>query len=338
MSWISENYEKAALGGAAVIAVALAALSWKSHSDAAAEYEVALPAQSDDANVEGLPLILETDKSFKSAHEISRNSVNDREVDLFTSVPIFIKKGDLANPIDLFKGEAIHEGIDNMFWIKHGLDPGCEHSADLDPDEDGFSNREECIAGTNPVDFDSHPDPVLKLAIAAVTTEQVHVKPAAFDGRATFRLEDKKGNNLNKMKPTPIAPGSVISFSGAKMKERFKFVAVEGTGLRDRVWTIEDLKPNKKGTQYKFDRKGNLQGAPNREFGIMDSTVEFKLEALKAGGESFKVEENMSFELPSQGGEGKKAYVFKSINLKEKLVVIEYKASDGSIAIHQIKF
>lgn len=338
MSWISENYEKAALGGAAIVAVALVALSVKSHSDAAAEYELELPTRNNDGEVSGLPVILQTDSSFKSDHGIVRPVVDDRKVDLFTSVPIVIKKGSLTEPIDLLKGATVHEGIENRFWVKYGIDAGHDNSPDLDPDADGFTNMDECIAGTSPIDYNSHPDPVLKLVAVNVATEQVHIKPTYYNGKSTFRLENKKKRRLNRTTLDPIGAGQVISFTEDLMKERFKFISVQGADARSRVWTIEDLKPNKKGVIYKFDKKGNIPGDPKRDFGIMDSTLELKLVALNESGKSFKVEENNTFELPIKGGAEKKTYLFKSIDLNDKKALIEYKAADGSTATQAINF
>lgn len=337
MSWIKENYEKAALGGAAVVALGLGALMWSNHNAAKEAFVYELPEQKKDASVEGLPGIEEIEKSFKSPHEIIQPIVNDRQVDLFTSVPIVVKKGDIDKAVDLFNDDPVHEGIKNTFWIKNGIDPGFENSPDLDPDEDGFSNREEYLAGSKPLGFKSHPDPVLKLAIVNVETNQMHIKPTFFNGNSTFRLETKKGQRLDKMPLKPIAPGAIIPFTSDEMKARFKFVSIDGDE-RNRVWTIEDQKPNKAGVKYEFNKRGEIVGAEKRDFGIMDSTVEFKLKALKEEGKTFKVEENMTFTLPIKGGDEKKEYLFKSIDLTQKTAVIEYKNKAGEIATHTVKF
>ena len=338
MSWISENYEKAALGGAAIVAVALVGFSIKSHKDANAEYALELPKPNTDANVSGLDHIAEVVECFESEHEIARSSVNGREVDLFTSVPIVVKAGDLTEPIDLLKDGDIHEGIKNEFWTKHGIDPSFENTPHLDPDKDGFTNKEEAMADTSPVDYNSHPDVVAKLMVVNVATEQVHIKASSHKGGSTFRLENKNGDRINRTKLEPIAPGGMIAFVGEKMKDRFKFAAIAGGNLKGFVWTIADMKPNKLGVTYQFTRKGALVGDPDRNVGIMDSTVEFKLMALDGASKTFKAEENTSFELPVKGGEEMKSYLFKSINLAEKEVTIEHKAADGVVVESKINF
>lgn len=336
MSWISENYEKAALGGAAVIAVGLVAVIWNNHSEAADAYTYTLPSQQKDASVAGLAHIVDTQASFGSVHEIVKPSDNGRPVDLFTSVPIFVKKGAMLDPVDLLKGASVHEGIDNTFWIKYNLDPGYDNAPELDPDGDGFTNGEEYTANTDPTKYDSHPDPVLKLAVVKVNTSQYHLKPAFYSGRSTFRLETKKGDGLNRMRE-PIAAGNVIAFDKESMQNRFKFISVEGDTNRNRVWTIEDLKPNKKGVIYKFTKKGNLVGDAEREFGIMDSIVDFRLDALDESSNVFSVEENTKFSLPNKEG-AKKNYLFRKIDLTEKTIEIDYKNAGGEVVTHVVQF
>ena len=335
MSWFSENYEKAAIGGAAAIVVGLGFIIWSSHNAASGAFEVEASEKIDDASVAGLPRMQEVNESLTKDHEIVTASVNDRSVNLFTSIPLFVKRNDESTAIDLEEGGAVHEGIDNKFWLQYGLDPGFENSPQLDPDEDGFTNMDEYTAGTSPVEFDSHPDPVLKLAIVSVETTQLHIKASNFGSdKATFRIETKGRKSLGKIN-TPIKPGELIAFTNDFMKNRFKFVSYSkdsGVGL----WEIEDLKPNKKGRRYLFNRRGNMAGAAKREFGIMDSIVEFELKAIKQEGKTFKVEENNKFSLPY--GAEEKNYLFKSIDLDKKMITIEYKDKDGEIKMHSINF
>ncbi|MGJ8676271.1 MAG: Amuc_1099 family pilus-like system protein [Akkermansiaceae bacterium] len=337
MSWISENYEKAALGGAAVIALGLGALIWSNNDKASGAFDFDQPKQNHDASVAGLEAMMSTNESFTSTQEVIKSSVNGRKVDLFTSVPVYVKRGDLSNSVDLGKDGDVHQGIENSFWLKYGLDPTFDNSPQLDPDGDGFSNQEEYTAGTSPVNYESYPELVLKLSVVSVDTVQLHIKPSAYSGKSTFRLENKKGNRLNKMGLEPITPGAIIPFNDEYMQGRFKFVATKGEG-RNMIWVIEDLQLNKKGKVYEFDRKGNMQGAPDREFGIMDSKVTFELKALDQKGKTFIVEENNRFSLPYSEASENQSYLFKSIDLVNKIITIEYKNKEGLIKTHPVKF
>ena len=42
---------------------------------------------------------------------------------LFTSVPLFVEKSNASKLMDLYGGAPLHEGIENSFWLKYGVDP-----------------------------------------------------------------------------------------------------------------------------------------------------------------------------------------------------------------------
>jgi len=91
MSWISENYEKAAIGGAAVVALALAALIFK-NKDAVEEAAVLTPVKPDnDVTVVELPKIKAAQSSLAEEHVITHYDQDGRKVNLFTGVPLFAK-------------------------------------------------------------------------------------------------------------------------------------------------------------------------------------------------------------------------------------------------------
>lgn len=324
MSWISDNYEKAAIGGAAVVALAFAAIIVKNKG--AIEEVTAIPSATidDDTGVPGLSAIESTSASLSADHVITHYDLDGRKVDLFTGVPLYAKKDDRANPVDLLKSPAVHEGIPNNFWLKYGIDPGFSDAPDQDLDEDGFTNREEFQAETSPVDGKAYPNPIVKLNVKGVKTTQVHVKPQDFGGgKYTFKLQTKGGVSVNRMGVNPIAQGADIVFDGKLMKNRFKFLKFENKnmvkgGIRQDVgeWTIQDKQPNKKGVEYKIDRRGNP--------GIFDSTVELELNALKEQGKPFQVAENTPFSLPFDPDAKEKPYLLKKVDRANNKVEIEY--------------
>jgi len=106
-----------------------------------------------------------------------------------------------------------------------------------------------------------------------------------------------------------------------------------------KVWVIEDLKPNKKGQEYRFDKKGKrTDGGPRGPRGIVDSTVELSLQALKQGGNMFKIEENLSFSLPYDETSTKKPYLLKKVDLEAKTVEVEYTDQDGKKKSHVMSY
>ncbi len=341
MSWLSDHYEKAVLGGAVVVAATLGAVIFKNKGDIAAAFSVASPKHNQETGVAGLAEIIRVRDSFGELHQVVQPDIDGRKVDLFTGVPLFSKKDDQDNPVDLLKSRPVHAEMDNNWWLKYGIDPGFGDSPERDPDKDGFTNREEYMAGTHPKDFDDHPDPIVKLAVMAkdgVKTIQVHIKPSDFGGgQFVFRLENKAGVRVNRMAPKPIKAGDNIVFLQPLMQKRFRFVNMlqrqevrNGVMQPVKIWQIEDLKPNKKGTIYEVDR----QGRP----GIQDITVELVLQALGQGGNPFKVEENTRFSLPFDADAKEKPYLLKSVDLDNKTIGVEYTHSDGTLKLHTMNF
>lgn len=308
------------------------------------------PVKADnDVSVPGTEIIGRIQKSFTEPHEIVKPDLDGRKVDLFTGVALFSKKDDPGNPVDLLKSDPVHPGIENLWWLKYNLDPGFSDSPDQDPDKDGFTNREEHAAGTDPTEFKEHPDPISKLKLVGVRTTQVHIKPQDFGGgKFMFKLESKGEvplNRMNQANPQPIGPGQMIPFDRPLMKDRFKLLDVEereiersGIKQKVKVWIFEDQKPNKKGTKYEFDSRGNLFGLRNRSRGIMDSTAELLLDALGQAGNPFKVEENTRFSLPFDPNAKEKPYLLKKVDIDNKTIDIEYTDKDGKTQIKQLRY
>ncbi len=343
MSWLSENYEKAALGGAAVVALALGVVALNNKAGLTEAFTLGSHKKNKETGVTGLADMERVKKSLGTEHFINQADVDGRKVDLFTGVSLFAKKDAQDRPVDLLKSEPVHQGIPNTWWLKYGIDPGFGDSPDRDPDKDGFTNREEYIAKTDPTDFKDLPNPVHKLKVASVKTTQVHIKPTDFgDGNSVFKLESKSGKRVNRMAPKPVKPGQVIQFLGPLMQKRFKYAAIEKeelpNGITESIWVIEDLKPNKEGKKYRFDKRGNMPGAPGRQFGIMDSTVEFSLQALGQEGKPFNLEENTRFSLPFDAKAKDKPYLLKKVDRENLRVEVEYTDKAGKKQLHVMSY
>lgn len=328
MSWLSENYEKAAIGGAAVIALAFGAVIFKNKGAMSNAFDLEPVKENKDTSVPGLKGIERAKASLGLSHEIHPLDDGGRRLDLFTGIPLFARKGELDKPIDLLKSGQVHEGIDNEWWLKFKLDPGFANSPDLDPDEDGFSNREEYNDKTDPTEFGSHPDPIAKLKVMDVKTTLVYVKPSDFGGKqAMFKIQDARRRDRNRMDGTkpPIKPGDNIEFTGELMKKRFQYLDQfqkdDENGFPKQFWRLRDLQPNKMGKEYTLNQRG--------EPGIIDSTVEFKLNALKQGGSPFKIPENTRFSLPFDEKAEKKPYLLKKVDLEKSEVEVEYTDKAG---------
>ncbi len=333
MSWLSENYEKAAIGGAAVVALGLAFLGWSKLG--AVDEEFASDASGTgnrNAEVAGADRVPQALASLKLDRTWSQADTNGRSVNLFTGVPLFVERDNPTAGLDLITGRQIHPPIENTWWVEHGIDPGYADSPQRDPDDDGFSNLEEYQAGTNPADPKSHPALVAKLRYVGDESVQWVLRPGTFtsDGYS-FEYGDSAGGSNRASIASPIKPGELF-FREGPMKERFKLLGHEArqelnprTNLEETInyIRVEDQRPNKKGTIYEIPASFPRQR--QEEFSYYDRTAVFTLEALGYGGQEFRVEENTTFALPPESGE--RDHLLKSVT--PEAVEVEYPAGDG---------
>ena len=335
MSWLSDHYEKVTLGAAVTAMAALGYIGYKNRDDQTNAFRLHSSRENTEVGVEGFAELEKAKVSMYMEHQIHQADVDGRKVDLFTGIVLYSKRDDPKNPVDMLKDEPVHPGIPNTWWMENQLDPGYANAPERDPDNDGFSNREEYDAETNPMLASDYPEPVNKLKVLSVSTTQAHIKPREAIGggrKSFFNLLNKNGFKLNDT-VGEVEVGGTIVFKKRLMDKRFKFADLDrrrnANGVSDVIWVIEDLQPNKKGTLYRFDKRGDLDGHPDRTLGIMDSTAKLVLNALGRDGEPFEVEENTRFSLPFDDKADQKPYLLKSIDLNKLEIVVEYTDGNG---------
>mgnify|MGYP007086490453 CR=1 FL=1 len=147
MSWFSENYEKAALGAGALVAAGLVFVGWQKYgsvgNDFSSEPKGTGPS---DPSVKNGDLVSTAKASYSLERQWIKGDDNGRPVDLFTGVALFVNKNDPTKPLDLLKGEEVHEGIPNQWWLDNRIDPGFGLQSILVL----FSNRYRFDFGINP--------------------------------------------------------------------------------------------------------------------------------------------------------------------------------------------
>jgi hypothetical protein len=335
MSWISKNYEKAALGGTVLVALGLAYLGWAKLGGVDGNFGGGLPEGGGTKTaVDGAELIPKTLQSLKLERTWNPATVGDRMVDLFTGTALFIKNDEPEKTIDLDMDAPVHDPIPNTWWLENRLDPGFADSPSRDPDSDGFSNMEEYLAKTDPNNGKAYPALIAKLMYLRDETITWYIRPGYDDGKGNFSFSyvDSKNNNLKTPIEAPIKPEDLF-FDKAPVKNRFKLLGSEVvTELNERtnfesevtIVRIEDLRPNKKGTIYKIPAP--LTEARRNEHLKYDRSAVFSLEALGLNGTEFTVEENTPFALPP--GAPTKDYLLKEVTPNS--VVVEYPDADGS--------
>jgi hypothetical protein len=333
MSWFSKNYEKAAVGGAIVVALGLAYLGWSKLGGVDADFGIGLKGGGNNktavVGAEKIPMAMQSlklDRTWKQALD------GDRPVDLFTGIALFVKSSEPEKPVDLLKDAPVHPPIPNIWWIENRLDPGFADSPARDPDGDGFSNLEEFEAKTDPNASKSFPSLIAKLMYVKDDSLAWVIRPGfGSEGKFPFTYEDSKGRK-NRVKPAEmIGPGGLF-FDAEPMKGRFKLLGHEVRRVLNQsinveqevtIVRIEDQRPNKKGVVYEFPSP--LAEDRRNDHLKFDRTALLSLEALGLAGKEIKVEENTAFALPPDAPN--KDYHLKTVTPDS--ISVEYTDASG---------
>jgi hypothetical protein len=257
-------------------------------------------------------------------------------VDSYTGIPWYLKRDnktvDLGDPSE----KDVHEGMKNLWWLDHGIDPGYSDSPDRDADDDGFSNREEYMAEKDPSDFSSYPELIDKLTVEKLINEEFKLD---FNGKTgdNYKLTMLTIQNGRRVESRmreyiPAGAGDASVFFAelpAQYRFRLKDVVTEDvtnvkTGIvqPEDFAIVEDLKPNLKeaGRVYKIPYSG-------RGLIFSDYKVLLYLDAIGEEGNSFEVPENTRFSLPYKADAADKPFLFKEVSAAGD-VIIEYE-KDG---------
>jgi hypothetical protein len=326
-SWLSKNYEKASVGGAAVAALGLAFLGWLKVGGVQEDFST--PTKGEGKND---PAVVEAPRVAKAASSLARKlawpqgeTSENRAVDLFTGIPLFIRREAPETAFDLLKSEPVHPPIPNTWWIEHRLDPGFGDSPTRDPDGEGFTNLEEFEGKTNPADAKSHPPFIGKLKFHEDESVQWVIRPSYPEsGGCPFTYNDTKNNKNKTVAGKPVMPGELFFAAGGAeaAQNRFKFIGLEerdemnrGLGIQQKVTyaKVEDQKPNKKGTVYEF--KIAFPTGDAEKWAKFDRNAVLSLEAAGNEGKNESIEEFTRFGLPFDSPN--KDYLLKKVTPDE---------------------
>lgn len=334
MPWISDNYEKVALAGTLLIAVALGYSGLQSRNAVEVDFSsVPVGGGDDDPSIKDGDKVATSISSWQIKQQWNKAEKDGRPVDLFTGVPLFVNKSNLRQPVDLPNSPDVHSPIPNQWWIDYRIDPGFGDSPHRDEDGDGFSNIEEFDAKTDPTDNRSHPSLIEKLVYVGDESVEWVLRPSGSPPALNFQYDDNtKKNGIRTPLVSPIEKGGIF-FSEGVVKERFKYLGFEVKIDQDREITmvkVEDLKPNKKGTIYEIP--AGFRTSDARKFLKFDRSAIMTLEALGFSGQEFKVEEQTNFALPVES-ENKR---YRIAEISPERIVVEETLEDGTNQRHEI--
>jgi len=190
-------------------------------------------------------------------------------------------------------------------WFKkYGLDLNDPKMLDADPDGDGFTNREEFLANTNPLDSNSHPpytDPGRVLKLKEYNEARLPIMLEAIDGeKAKLKRTDGDG------KWESVKTGDTVH--GLPLK----VVKIEARHEIDKTGEPVDLS------------QVTLEDATTKEKYVLMNNMPAKTSASNAvlttndGKSSLKVHRGDVFTFPTEGGKN-----YKVIDMSQDQVVLQ---------------
>jgi len=280
MSWLKENYDKAALGGAAVITLSVVALIFTGNSGEATKINDPRPINA--FEVEAKTNLVELEEAMANNAEPVYMQRASQDVYSFIAYPTFRIRDKVG--IQELDPETVIQGAPLEWWKKYSLDDYQFEGADKkDNDNDGFTNYEEFTVGTNPVDATSRPNLIEKLKFLSAAPISYRIEWTKIEeGRASmnFRssLTTRGSQDISRVGDTFPTKGQPEQFLN-----RFK-VKNTGEGInpdnrQDTFYEIEDTKKQVvggKGYTFMFDEKRD----PNAKLEKLEIQFENKTKVL----------------------------------------------------------
>lgn len=183
MDWIKSNYERALLGlFAAVLLVCAGLVVWQATSFPGM-FSNRKNAKAPDNTVTA-PNI----KSITDAAALASNPVPwvVHEGSLLVSRPYILMEQVLVDPLESDKD--LHPPIKNAWLLKNNLDYSDSSIKEQDPDNDGFTNLEEFVAGSDPSNPNSHPPFYTKLRLLKFDPKPFRLKFSGDSGDNTYTI------------------------------------------------------------------------------------------------------------------------------------------------------
>ena len=191
-------------------------------------------------------------------------------------------------------------------WFKkYHLDLNDPKMLDADPDGDGFTNREEFLANTDPLDPNSHPpltDPARSLRLKEYNEVRLPITLESIEGeKAHIKRTDGGESRMETVKPGDTIRGLPLKVLKVEARQD---IDKNGEPANLSQVTLEDSS-----TKEKYVLTGNLPAKTSASYAVL---------ASPDGKATFKVHRGDVFTWPAEGGSN-----YKVIDLSQDQVVLQ---------------
>jgi len=215
MDWVRAHYERVLLIAATVLLFLSSILTWRNVARFSSQLAVMPPAPSL-KSVSPLATAQELQAAAEKLHRSPQWTFGGRS-GLFVPEKHFI--GANGQPATLQTTE-VHPPVPNDWLEQFGLPIADADVLDQDPDGDGFSNLEEWLGHTNPIDGNSHPEYYTKLKLKSAVEEPFRLVFSSWVGD-TYAI-----NTIDLKQPTQFLkvgdPIKGTRFKIVKFKEKYQ--------------------------------------------------------------------------------------------------------------------
>ena len=213
--------------------------------------------------------------------------------------------------------------VPNSWFFAHGLDDlvGEPTALTEDSDNDGFSNGEEFLAGTNPVDSKSMPtfasgNGVKMIVLSGDRATRDLVLSSIFDatGDISIAIFLPNGQRIKPARPAaeqdkPLEAGSSFGYDpagkGANAPTRFRIITANGEAEEERMGMsskykyieIEDTY-----TKVADQRVFRLRSGTNQKHAVEDVNAKFRMTAGPESGKEFQMQRGEEVDVPGFPG------------------------------------
>ena len=279
MDWVRAHYERVLLIAAAVLLFLSSILIWRNAARFSSQLAVMPPAPSL-KSVSPLEKAQELQAAAEKLHRPPQWTFGGRS-GLFVPEKHFI--GANGQPATLQTTE-VHPPVPNEWLEQFGLPIADADVLDQDPDGDGFTNLDEWLGHTNPIDRNSHPEYYTKLKLKSAVEEPFRLIFSSWMGD-TYQI-----NTIDFKQPTQfLKVGDTIKGT------RFKIAKF-----------LKKYEPNKYGTNVDVSELTLEQEETKQQLTLVKEKVAISPESVATfvytwgGRQEFQVRKDQEFSLKPQ--------------------------------------